>query len=208
MELKDFLGALKDQYGDNLEKADKSVGGAWIGDPIPVDREYNIKIVYAEYKPSNAGNYNVVITFEINDEESDFNGRRGREYYPTDTQNEISARKFSELILASGVSLENAGTDWGLFAEQFVGTTYIAALRAWGEDGDQYGIRWINADRGQSPKLKINPPKVSAKVNLRPTISIPKEEPFPDTPQTSSISIPSVSSPGIGGPKLPPGLGR
>ncbi len=209
--LGDFLGDLKDEYGENLEEADK-VTGAWSGPPLPLNQEYRIRIVEGEWKTANSGKDNVVITWEIV-EPAEFAGRRGRNYYGTSDPNKITKEQFARLILAAGVSTENVRDDddgWREFASRFIDKVIVAPLRSWGDENDQYSLRWTNKDTGQELKEDIKPikPKTDLSV-LKPTVGFTKPgpeqgEPFPDKPV---IPTPSVATPSSSGVKLPPGLG-
>lgn len=206
--LGDFLGNLKDEYGQNLEEADK-VTGAWSGPALPLNQEYRIKIVEGEWKTSNAGKENVVVTWEIV-EPVEFAGRRGRNYYGTSDPTQITREQFAKLILATGISTDDSNGDWNEFAARFVDTTIVAPLRSWGDENDQYSLRWTNKDTGQVLKDTISPikPKTDLSI-LKPQVGFAKEstgEPFPEERVVTS-EVPSVTATVPSGIKLPPGIG-
>lgn len=211
-----FLGDLKDEYGEDLQEANKSVGGAWSGPPLPANQEYRIRVVEGEWKTSNSGKENVVITWEIVEPE-EFAGRRGRNYYGTDTSNQINKEQFAKLILATGVSTDNVRDDeegWKEFASRFIDTTIVAPLRSWGDEDDQYSLRWVNKDTGQALKDNIKPAKKKTDLNaLKPSsIGFAKSgseqaEPFPDTTPATPVAPSVAADAGSTGIKLPPGLG-
>lgn len=214
--LKDFLSGLNGEYKEVMENArDGGPSGAFDGPPMPLDTEYRVTVDTAEYKPSKAsGVKQLAVTYEIS-EPSEFAGRKLQEYYQPAAGNEISLRKFSEVIGCLGPDLTGLGTtaDWDVVATRLVGLTAVIALRVWGDD-DRYGVRWINSNRGQSLKTNLKPVKARTDSrSLRPDVTINKGEPFPptETPaspvqaETSPAALPQAPRPN-GGPNLPPGL--
>lgn len=208
--LQDFLKDIKTNFQKDMDKAREGVAsGAWDGPPLPLDREYRVEVEKGEYKASNRGTMNLVLTYVITAPD-EFSGRKMQEYYQPEPGNEIAQRKLSELIGALGPSLDGLGTDWEVLAKRFEGATGVVALRVWGENDDRYGVRWINSDRGQELKTNVKPPKPkNAGKSLRPDVQIRKDEPFPATATQATAddqpALPNTARPS-GGPNLPPGL--
>lgn len=213
--LQDLLGGILDTYGDRFEaaKEGRAPESAWDGPPLPLNLQYRVVVDSSVVKPSNASGKNqFVITYEIQ-EPAEHAGRKVQAYYAQNPPNEFGKQALADLFGALRADMTGWGEDIDGFAAQFVGRTAVVALQLWGTDNDRYGIRYINADRGQTLKTDVQPKKSSggAKSNdLKADIVIPKN---PD-PQAGEASTPAASTPAApvspplpgGGPNLPPAL--
>lgn len=222
--LQDFLKDVKDNYQDVYEKASKGApSGAFDGPPLPENLEYRVTVDSAEYKPSKAGNYQIVLTFVISEPE-EFAGRKVQEYYSPQPGNEVAQRKLTSMLGSLGPDLSGLGQDWNELAKRLVGLPGVITSRTWGEQNDRSGVRWVNADKGQVLRNNIAPPKPqgSTRNALRPDVSISRTapaEPVQEAPaeaqapveyaeapvQTPAQVLPQATRP-AGGPNLPPGL--
>lgn len=211
--LTDLLGDITKQFGDRMEavKEGRAPANAWDGPPMPLTNEYRVKVDTSTYQPSKAGKNQFVITYEIQEPE-EFAGRKVQAYYNPAPTNEAGSRQLADLFASLKAKLDGWGDDFEGFAAQFVGTTAVITLDTWGDEEDRYGVRWINADRGQTLKTDIKPKVKKAgggASNLKADIVIPK----PETPagETPSVSPPEVAAAPAAvsppsGPNLPPGL--
>jgi hypothetical protein len=231
--LQDFLGDLNKNYKKDMDKSASGPSGAFDGPPLPPELEYRVTVDSADYKASKAGNWQLVVTYEVQ-EPSEHAGRKIQEYYATQPGNEIAQRKVSQVLGALGPDLAGVGSDWEVLTQRLVGLSGVIAVRIWGENNDRTGVRWINADRGQALRTNVPPPKAQAgpKNALRPDVSVPKPaaavvpapaaeeapeaavEAYEEAPAESAPiptpAVPPTTLPGAtrptGGPNLPPGL--
>lgn len=212
--LTDLLGDITKQFGDRMEavKEGRAPANAWDGPPMPLSNEYRVKVDTSTYQPSKAGKNQFVLTYEIQEPE-EFAGRKVQAYYNPAPTNEAGSRQLADLFASLKAKLDGWGDDFEGFAAQFVGTTAVVTLDTWGDEEDRYGIRWINADRGQTLKTDIKPKvKKKSTSGLSADIQIPKNDaPASDKPivsppeaQAETPATPAVSPPS--GPNLPPGL--
>lgn len=185
--LQDFLGDINKNYKKDMDKAAEGPSGAFSGPPLPPELEYRVTVDSADYKASKAGNWQLVVTYEIQ-EPSEFAGRKIQEYYATQPGNEIAQRKVSQVLGALGPDLSGVGSDWEALTSRLVGLNAVIATRLWGTDNDRNGVRWINADRGQALSTTVKPPKASTgpKNALRPDVTVPK--PAPATAAPTALS--------------------
>lgn len=210
--LQDLIGTIKTQHADRFEDAKEGKGpsGMWDGPPLPLNNEYRVVVDSTAYSPSKStGKMQFVFTYEIT-EPSEFAGRKLQDYVSPTPTNQIGSEQLANLFGALRADLDGWGDNFEAFVKQFEGRTAIIALRTWGEENDRYGVRWVNADRGQKLKTDVKPPKQKANTNnLRADIQIPKDPeaaPAP-APVTPPPAQPSAPAPAIsGGPNLPPGL--
>lgn len=212
--LTDLLGDIKTKYGDRIEAVSegRAPANAWDGPPMPLTHEYRVKVDSAIAKPSNAGNLQFVITYEIQ-EPVEFEGRKLQAYINPKPTTEGGSRQFADFLGAMKAQMDGWGeNNFDGFVAQFVGQTAVITLNTWGDQNDRYGVRWINADRGQVLKTTIAPakPRSTGNANLTADIQIPKDKteetaaPVVSPPETPA-QTPAVTPP-TGGPNLPPGL--
>lgn len=206
--LQDLLGKIKDEYQQVYEDArdGKTPNSAWDVD-LPVDREYRVKVVEAEYKASKqSGREQFVFTYEVV-EPAEYAGAKFQDYQSPNPTTTIGIEMFAKMVGAFGVSLEGHASDEA-FAKAFEDRVVVVALRKWGQEMDRTGIRWFNKDKGQTLSTSVKPkgaPRASA-ANLRPDINIPKDDAPATPPVTPPVTPPTVQSPVPGGVNLPPGL--
>lgn len=215
--LTDLLGDITKQFGDRMDavKEGRAPNSAWDGPPMPLTNEYRVVVDTSTYQPSKAGKNQFVITYEIQ-EPTEYAGRKVQAYYNPAPTNEAGSRQLADLFASLKAKLDGWGDDFEGFAAQFVGTTAVITLDTWGDEEDRYGVRWINADRGQTLKTDVKP-KVKKSgggtSNLKADIIIPKDDAPasqtqavtpPETVAPPAAASPSVSPPS--GPNLPPGL--
>lgn len=213
--LQDVLKSLQEDFGDTIEKAREGAPtGSWDVD-LPEELEYRCTIVGSEYVAAkSSGKPQAKITFEVNEPEA-YAGAKFQGYYQIPPENEASSRKLAELL----GSLVTDGGSWGNDTEGFVGswvdTSIVVVTNKWGEQNDRIGVRYVNADRGQTLRTDIKPPKPrrSAPADLRPEINIPKEETAAPAEQATvtppvveSAPAPAQTTSLPGGVNLPPGL--
>lgn len=216
--ISDFLREAAEEFGDELDGV--SGGGGWNGPPLADDREYRVKVFRAEWYKTQGGNMRYSIAFEVVDDPGgEFVGRKFSEYYNIDSDAPPAAkRSFASFIGASGLDISELDqSNEQAFIEPFEGITFIAATRIWGEDGDKTGIRYLNRDKNQDPRAKINPPKKrGGGSNLSADISVNKNRgPQEDAREEQAEEAPEQEQPKVtlpGGtasatPNLPPGLG-
>lgn len=230
--LQDFLGDIKKNYAEDLKKGAEGPTGSFDGPPLPENLEYRVTVDKAEYKPSKAGKYQLVLTYEVT-EPAEFAGRKVQEYYATEPGNQISQSKMSKMLGALGPDLSNVGGDWDTLTTRLTGLTGVITARTWGEANDRSGVRWVNADRGQTLRTNIAPQEAKGgpKNALRPDVSVPKPAPvtaapaavseapepeygdepgegFTEAPAPAAAPVlPGTAAPRpAGGPNLPPGL--
>lgn len=216
--INEFLKEVQKEFPDELA-GKASNGGGFDGPPLPEDRQYRATITRAEWRQATgSGKYSYAITFEVT-EPAEWAGRKFSEYYSIDSGNRIAAEKFSKLIGESGINVAEADTSSNeAFAKSFEGAEFVVATRTWGEDDDKTGLRYLNRDRGQALKDKIDPPK-KKKVgsSLVADIQIKKDQapgPFDGgtaeaeeeatAPAQAPVSLPGGARPS--GVNLPPGL--
>lgn len=217
--LADLISNLKETFADRMDDINegRNPSNAFDGPPLPLTNEYRVRVDRSEYKPSiKTGINQFVITYEVVEPVA-YAGRKIQAYYSPNPTNEAAGRQLADLFAALKADLDTGwGDDYEGFAAQFVDRTAVITLNIWGTDNDRNGVRWINADRGQTLKTGITPPKAKTNTsNLRPDISIPKDpEPTPVQAPTAEEQ-PAVQAPlpgGLGGgsskpgPNLPPGL--
>lgn len=205
--LASLLGDIKANYASQYDdaKAGKNPAGDWNND-LPLDREYRIECTKAEYKPSKAGNPQIVITWEVL-EPTEFAGSKFQDYQGMKPTTTVGGEILSKFLGTMQVDLGIA--DESLFAKQFEGKVVVAALRTWGEDGDRIATRYVNVDKGQTLSTSVKPPKTKGSTGpLGADVNIPKQ---PDAaPQAPQIAIPDAVTQPVSAPAapvtLPPGV--
>lgn len=211
--LQELLKDLQKDHAKDIARAQEGVpSGQWDVE-LPLDREYRATVANCTYGAAkSSGKPQFVFTFEILEPE-EFAGSKFQEYVAETPPNEFAARSMGELFGALG-GFEATTNDKEAFAAEFIDRTAVIAIRHWGDEPKRNGLRWVNADRGQSLRTAIKPPKESKPAtDLRPEINIPKDEPqeqvAPVTPpvQEEVQTPPPAQTTSLpGGVNLPPGL--
>lgn len=219
--LQDLLVTLQQDHGEDIKRAAEptaGVSGAWDID-LPVENEYRVEVVNATYGPSkNSGSPQATLTFQVL-EPVEFEGAKFQGYYPLPPNNEASSRKFAELVGALHTDGSKFGNDVEGFVQSWIDSTLVVATNRWGSENDRIGLRWVNADIGQTLRTNLAAPKPrKPAADIRPEINIPKDEPFPaETPvvtppvivDVAEEAAPATSGRTVtlpGGVNLPPGL--
>lgn len=203
--LSQLLGQVKRDHQEAFDNAKAGIApsGDWAnaGD-LPIDREYRVVVDSAEYgKSKTSGKSQMTLVYKVV-EPAEFAGKKFSDYQSMPPTTTIGSEVFSKTIGALQATLDGYGDDFAGFVKQFEGQTAVVALRIWGQEGDRIGVRWINADHGQTLSTKVNPIKSKTDTKtLRPDVNIPKGEPFPETP---GITPPPVEPPAAANPATPP----
>lgn len=207
--LQDLLGDILKDHQEAFEQAARGdrPTSSWDGPPLPLELEYRVEVDTSVFKTSNAGREQIAMTFVVLEPE-EYAGRKFQDYYAPKAGNEVGARQFAQMVGAFQGKMDGWDNDWDGFASQFEGKTGVVALRVWGQDNDRFGVRWINADRGQALSTNVKPPRPQSKklVTGQADIVIPKAQEAVST-VTPPIVVPtqgeSIAPKGV---NLPPGL--
>jgi hypothetical protein len=213
--LSQLLGQVKRDHQEAFENAKAGIApsGDWAnaGD-LPTDREYRVVVDSADYgKSKTSGKTQMTLVYKVV-EPAEFEGKKFSDYQALPPTTTVGSEVFAKTIGALQASMDGYGDDFAGFVKQFEGNTAVVALRIWGQEADRIGVRYINADHGQTLSTKVSPPRTKRDTSgLRPEVVIPKGEPFPETP---TITPPTVTPeaanpatpPSTAGVNLPPGL--
>jgi hypothetical protein len=217
--LQDLLASLQETNAEDIARAadpKAGVSGAWDID-LPVENEYRVEIVNATYGPSkNSGSPQATLTFQVL-EPAEFEGAKFQGYYPLPPNNEASVRKFAELVGALHADGSSFGDDYEGFVQSWIDTVVVVATNRWGSENDRIGLRWVNANVGQSLRTDLKAPKPrKPAADIRPEINIPKDEPVETVAPPvivdvaeEPVVVPASSGRTVtlpGGVNLPPGL--
>lgn len=205
--LADLLKTIQKDYGKEFQNAADGIApnGNWDVD-LPVTLEYRAVVTKSEFGKSKAGKDQISVTYEIQEPE-EYKGAMLSQYIDPNPTQTWQVEQLAKVFGALGADLSLAD-DYEAFAKAFEDRSVVIATNKWGEANDRNGVRYVNADRGQSLKTNVAPPKARGgnSASLRPDITIPKNT---DTEvQTAPVTPPSVPLPGgtSAGPNLPPGL--
>lgn len=210
MTLTELLGKIKTEHKDAYEgaKEGRAPNSAWETADLPLTHEYRLTVDSAEYKTSQSGREQFVITYEVV-EPAEYAGKKFQDYQSPNPTNTVGTEMLAKFFGAFQLELDdNFGSDFGAFIKQTEGRTVVAALRRWGEQMDRTGIRWVNPDKGQNLNQNVKPAKASGtRTPTQPDIQIPKPATAPVVTPPPAAAAPQPSTPPpSGGIKLPPGL--
>jgi len=207
--LQDLLNSIKNDYAKEFDQAASGVGpsGNWDID-LPVTQEYRAIVTKSEFgKSKSGGKDQIIITYEVQEPEQYKDAMLQQYVDPNPTQT-WQTESLAKLFGALRADLNKLG-DFDDFVKDFEGKTVVLATNKWGEANDRNGVRYVNADRGQTLKSDVKPPKSrGTSASLRPDITIPKDESAPPVAPPAEIP-PSSPLPGgaqSSGVNLPPGL--
>lgn len=210
LKLSDMLGDVLNNNKEAFDKASRGEGGpsGAYDTLLPTNLEYRVDVVKSEFKKSQAGREQIVLTYEVT-EPSEFSGCRVQDYIDPKPSNENSSRALSSKLGALQAKLDGWGEDFDAFVKQFEGKTVVISIRQWGDPEPRNGVRFTNLDKGQTLRTNVAPQKASSSTTtaqLRPEINIPKDEPSDAAPNITPPPA-SVMPTGAGsGANLPPGL--
>lgn len=210
--LSDLLKTIKKDYGKEYQQAADGIapGGNWDVD-LPVTLEYRALVTKSEFKKSNQGKDQIVITYEVQEPE-EYAGAMLQQYVDPNPTQTWQVEQLAKLFGALGADMD-LSHDFGAFVKVFEDHTVVLTTNKWGEQKDRNGVRYVNADKGQPLKTNVAPPKSrgGSTANLRPEITIPKD-PEPVKAEESPAPAPATTPPILPGGtqstgvNLPPGL--
>lgn len=207
--LSDMLGDVLGKNKEAFEKASRGENGpsGAYDTLLPTNLEYRVDIVNSEFKKSQAGREQIVLTYEVIEPE-EFAGCRLQDYIDPKPATENASRGLASKLGALQAQVTGWGEDFDGFVKQFLGKTVIVSVRHWGDPEPRNGVRFTNQDKGQALRTNVQPQKASTSTTtaqLRPEINIPKDK--PETIEEAPVATQTVLPTGAGsGANLPPGL--